>query len=681
MEDWLEKAFQTAHFILDDRELALRVTGIAAEKLEVAAATQGKRLYYRPKVDTSARTSRSKAVFNEAHLFQRLVLAETEHFEKEFEAGFQDLPEHQERMVVHYVKHLMKATLKRNSFYVTLGFCRLLFNYTTPETMAIYERLAPDEAESKDDPYFRSRKGVLMGEIRDRFGSLIQIVQGAHGERKFKTLTDSTAFSGLVRNALSLFAPWQIPGTELETVRPWEATGSAGSNSEGFSEIERIRTIVHPERNNRFITGLGFAPPNERLEIPHFQLPAMKNPNAQPHGPALPTLSDTELQALKRNLQSRAAMRKSAGPETLSVCVDGAEYARFNPLSSPGVTIDIEDNAETIEVWTENGEIPLATMFLKRDRSGERFVADQASVTLEGGQKISFDCIPKTGGPEFFPQATIHVGYQETSPVRKVGFSFRRAGKAIFAPAEGESRVRPVVALTGLATILIGVTSGAAWLLNYVYSETPQKDPIAKSDPSTTTRPLPSQPLPGLIGKPDFDTSKPDPNPKPESPQKGLLVPSRPVHPRHKPKHTGNQPEGELITRDGNSAMVLELKDVKAIFVKIIGSNSEFNQSLLASFQKEFQGKSRVTISVVQDLAEADAQLEVTIQNNLSEQGSTVEIPLKRRISGTYRLLNTRLNTIWPSPKGGRFSGTAEEVSRQISNDLATSIEKAQAKS
>lgn len=688
MEDWLEKAYQTAYFILDDRELALRVTGIAAEKLEVAAATQGKRLYYRPKVDTAAKSSRSKTVFNEAHLFQRLVLNETEHFEKELEARFHDISEHHERMVIHYVKHLMKATLKRNSFYVTLGFCRLLYNYTTPETMTIFERLAPDEAEAKDDPYFRSRKGVLMGEIQERFGPLLRVTYGAHGERKFQTLNDSSRFAGLVKRSLELFAPWLIPGTDSETVRPWEASRMAGDGEGGFTEIKRIRTIVHPEESNSFITGIGLAPPIERLEIPEFQLPTMTNPDAQPRNSSLPTLSDGDLQALKRNLQARSALRKSVGPETLSVCVDGEEYAKFNPLTSHGVVIDIEDDAEMIEVWTENGDMPLATMFLKRDRSGEMYVADHASVTLEGGQKISFDCVPKTGGPEFFPQATIHVGYQETAPVRKVGFSFRRAGQAIFAPSEGESRLRPAIVLTGLATILIGVTSGATWLLNYIYSETPQKDPIAKSNPTRTTAPVPPTPPNGL-GQFAYDPTKPDPNegPKPDTPKKDPLTPSHPRHPRKNdsgalPKNnngTFSKSETGEDLRGDSGTVVAELKEVKSIVVEIGGPNATFNQAFMASFQKGFQGKSRVVISIGRD--DADALLEVTIRNVKPEPGSTEETPLSSRITGFFRLLNGRRKVIWTGPNGGKFSGTAEEVSRQLANDLAASIEKAQAKS
>jgi hypothetical protein len=685
-DDWLATAFQTAFFILDNRDLALRVTGIAAEKLEVAAAAQEKRLYYRPKVDTGSKSSRSKAVFNEAHLFQRLVLTETEPFEKELEGTYCDVPEHQARMAIHYVKHLVKATLKRNSFYVTLAFCRLLYNYTTPETMAIFEKLAPDEAEAKDDPYFRSRKGKLMGEIQERFGERIEVVQGPHGERKFKTLGDSAPFADVVVNALRIFAPWEIPGTETENARLLETPGDA-------SEIERIRTIVHPEESHRFICKVGFAPPIERLEIPKFRLPPMPSSNSQRHGPSLPTLSDADRQALKENLRVRAEQRRDAKAEMLTIRVDGVEFARFNPLSSPGVNFEVEDDAEIIDVRLESGGLPLATMFLERDRSGERFLPGQTSITLEGGQKISFDCIPKEDGAEFNPKATIHVGYRETAPARAVGFSFRRAGKAFFSPVAGESKMRPAIALTGLATLLVGVTSGALWLLDY-FNPTPSvadrsENIIVKNEPSKNgpepfdskdPRSNSSNILPNSNGfirelgdeRPRDSTNRSE-NPVPKSSPRESRTPrnGRAQHSRRPAYSTS------MITRDMNSgSVVAELKEVKTVYLKVEGSDSAFNAFFLSNLRAHFQGKTQIAIS--EDQNAADTHLQVMIDPPKSDPSTEL---IKRRITGTVRLVNADLKTIWPGPKGGRFSGTADEVSRQLANDLANSIEKARAKS
>src|SRR5215510_11072998 len=48
MEESIARAFQLAYFIHGDKETALNITAEAFAKLEVAAAAQDKRLYYKP---------------------------------------------------------------------------------------------------------------------------------------------------------------------------------------------------------------------------------------------------------------------------------------------------------------------------------------------------------------------------------------------------------------------------------------------------------------------------------------------------------------------------------------------------------------------------------------------------------------------------------------------------------
>jgi hypothetical protein len=130
----LNKAFNLACFILGDRNAALRVVAGALAKLDVAVAVQGKRLYYRPtgRPWLSRRTQsdpiRNNISFNELHLFQRLIYIESEPYEVAQETGKGSKPPGEEDLVIHYVKHLTTKTIKRNSFYVTLGLSRLLYS-------------------------------------------------------------------------------------------------------------------------------------------------------------------------------------------------------------------------------------------------------------------------------------------------------------------------------------------------------------------------------------------------------------------------------------------------------------------------------------------------------------------------------------------------------------------------
>src|SRR6185369_13742379 len=85
----LNKAYSLAYFLHQDKGVAIRIVTAATLKLNVALAVQSKRLYYVPvgrfSRGESRRTDgiRSKALFSDLHLLQRLVYAESEPFERQ----------------------------------------------------------------------------------------------------------------------------------------------------------------------------------------------------------------------------------------------------------------------------------------------------------------------------------------------------------------------------------------------------------------------------------------------------------------------------------------------------------------------------------------------------------------------------------------------------------------------
>ena len=207
------KAFDLACFIQRDRRAAVSIVAGALAKLEVVATAQGKRLYYRPSgrrwsLRSQSDGLRNKISFNQPHLLQRLIYLESEPYEiaQEQQRGPGGIGE--EDLVIHFVKHLVRKTTKRNSFYVTLGLGRLLHSYTTAETMDIYNAVIQDPERVKDDFYYRSRKGVLMQELKQRFGDLINVRHGPRGEERFETDDNPGRFAELVRDCLSFFTPW-----------------------------------------------------------------------------------------------------------------------------------------------------------------------------------------------------------------------------------------------------------------------------------------------------------------------------------------------------------------------------------------------------------------------------------------------------------------------------------------
>ena len=145
MEESIARAFQLAYFIHGDRETALNIAAEALAKLEVAAAAQDKRLYYTP-TGRAARAERfrTKVSVGEFHLLQRLVYLESEPYERQSEQSPNGESPDEEDMLIYFIKHLVRITVRRNSFYVTLGLSRLLHNYSTAEAMEMYNVLVQD---------------------------------------------------------------------------------------------------------------------------------------------------------------------------------------------------------------------------------------------------------------------------------------------------------------------------------------------------------------------------------------------------------------------------------------------------------------------------------------------------------------------------------------------------------
>jgi hypothetical protein len=275
----LRQAFRLAHFIHSDRELAVRIATAAMAKLNAAVTAQDKRSYYRtggrsrsprPKVISP----RTKVCLSESHLLQRLVYAESEPHERQEEQRL-NATIGEVSLITRYIKHLINITLMRNSFHVALGVSRLLYNYTTAESMKLYDLIMQNPERAKDDAYWRERKARLRRELKDRFGQRLAVVRGTHGEERFRRREDSAQYLGLVKQCLQMFTPWNTPC-------PLPGAGPAPGEIEAFTfrgadpdeehqiEVARMHAVIHPDCYERLVAGLGLDSPARRLEIPKF---------------------------------------------------------------------------------------------------------------------------------------------------------------------------------------------------------------------------------------------------------------------------------------------------------------------------------------------------------------------------------------------------------------------------
>lgn len=321
----LNQAFGLAYFLVENRETALRMVTDALIKLETAAAKQDKRLYYQPTANALSRKykqsgSRSKVLLSGPDLFQYLIYLESESHVSSFkspeEAPIPHAPVDEARLLIHFIKYLVMITLTRNSFYVTLGLTRLLYNYSTTESLLLHHLVMQTNERAKDESYWRARKAQLMRELKDRFGNLLSVTHVRSGEERFQTQEVSSPHAELVKECLRLFTPWSttcpLPGEfPLEKGRI-ESLAFRGNDPDAEHQVEvaRMHAIIHPDCFERVVASLGFPAPAQRLEIPQFCLLKAEKPldeangtNPVRHSLSLPVqLTESDLRAINDRL-------------------------------------------------------------------------------------------------------------------------------------------------------------------------------------------------------------------------------------------------------------------------------------------------------------------------------------------------------------------------------------------
>ncbi|HEX8140467.1 MAG TPA: hypothetical protein VF544_23075 [Pyrinomonadaceae bacterium] len=506
-DDYLEKAFRLAYFIQGSRSEAVSVVTGALSKLEVAASAQVKRLYYSPsrrgpqRPATRSETHRTKVSLSELHLLQRLIYIESESYERAREE--QSLGEGGptvEALLIHYIKHLVRITLKRNSFYVTLATSRLLHNYSTAETMEIYSVTVQDPERVKDDYYYRSRKSRLIQETKERFGDLLTVCRGPRGEERFKTLDDPAAFVSLVQECLSQFSPWDTECSVPDEFDPLadelRSLSCSRKEEEDRVEINRIHAVLHPRCYARITRALKMELPELRLDIPYFSLKNGENDMNRPGRPsrrsAAQPLSADELKAIKSTLGEQSARRCTTHTGLLSIVVDGMERARLDLRRSGEVSFEVEEGDELVEVRAQDyGRETLLAMHLLSAAHGRESVLS-SEIVLEGGQKLSFVTTPEVGSPGGAGQYRMTIAYKET---RWLAAAHLIAGRAAQRLAEHSGyRLRPErallsFALFGLALLLCAGAVLALLITSKRSGLLPVREEAEIKRPGATVRP------------------------------------------------------------------------------------------------------------------------------------------------------------------------------------------------
>ena len=617
-EDVLNKAYRLAYFLHQDKDTALQIVAAATLKLDVAMAVQSKRLYYIPvgrSRGESRRTDgiRNKALFSDLHLLQRLVYGESEPYERQKErAAMADPagvhpdgdPASEEDLLVYFTKHLVRITTKRNAFYVTLGVSRLLHNYTTLETMEIYNAVIGEPERVKDDYYYRSRKALLMHEMYLRFGQLIRVCRQRRGEERFETQQGTNEQRSLMRECLRLFTPWD---TQCQVPRDFDplksviaSLTSKSSAEENEVEVSRIHAILHPDCFERLIAAFGYRPPEERMELPRFfsQQTNDQSPPGQRGAPQ--ELSVEELAEINHMLGEQAGRRRRSSTDAvLRVMVDGVERGRLNLAEQSSISFSAKEDAEIIEVKTTDarGELLLATHLLTSFGDDATVVS---SIRLEGGQDLSLSITRRYNEANRATDLLVKFGYRETHLRRAAHLWWQRLGLRF--GSEQSLAARPIL----VGSMVVVVICLASYLA-YVRLTSPQTNGPGQTAVVQITPPVSAK------------VTEPTPEPTASQPPKRTRTPKVTTAPEAKVTAPARDEDVEVdVTRSGVVIPNLKLSEVKKIYIEIRGDAGELRSNLVESL-----GSSGV-VTATTNADEADAALKISVSKTVDVQALLV---------------------------------------------------------
>lgn len=668
------RAFELAYFIHGDRATALKIATEALARLEVALAAQDKRLYYR-----NPERHRTKVSVSELHLLQRLVYVTSEPLERQAEQAATTAAPGEEDMLVRFIKHLVQITIRRNSFYVTLGLSRLLYNYSTAETMNLYNVVVQDPDRVRDDYYYRSRKGKLMQEVKERFGDQLAVTRGARGEERFQTAERQDSYAALVRQSLETFTPWQTDCAIHDRVDPFAeeiallAFSGDDPDQEHTVEVNRFHAVLHPDCFLRLIESLKLESPEARLAAPLF----MTRDHDEDHTPPrrsrrAPQLDAAELADVRNLLAEESARRKHALAGLLRIVVDGRERAQFDPRRAGSVNFAVDEDDELIEVRTARteGDVLLAARLLT-----DSALQSEHSITLEGGQKLSFTFAPTTDATGEMTGANVRVAYHETSLRRAIALSLQRSRFALTDFLQHNAALKPALAFAALAVFAVALA------LYWQAVKTKSNEEIVTNPTPTPTVIAPS-PTPEIQPAPTLPRRKPrETNPSLEKRATGAaaqpLIANRnrtEQSPRPAPREEILLPPDSGIPTEETRGLKLATDDKELIAVKKVhidppGSGSEADE-LRRELITKLRAGQRLLITDNRNDADAVLKGRMTVARN-------------GQVSLTVRLINAGGTVVWPvkGPLTGRqYQGSVGVIADQIVRDILSDIQKAERK-
>lgn len=422
------KAWQMSMILIGDR---VRASDVVLKAINRTVTHHPKLRYY----ELSSRTHRNKVIFDKAMVLQYFIyqLAEDHEVEQEREylAGKRFL--HHQTMIIRYIKHLLLLS-KSRSFSVTVGLCRLLYDYKHCHTSSIYEVLTQYCGPDKSDREFRDCKLDLMKGLVDRFHRFLTPCQGPRGEKRFLPYENQSRIAGCVKQCLNLFTPWKsscILPTALAGAYPSIPPLSfLGPNPDDEHPIEkaRIHTLIHPTCFSQLAKALGCSFPDERLAMPHLSISTDQNePPIDLNNPPVPT--SEELNDLRDAIERQRHKRQRSSQNELAIVVDGIQRDCIALEKTDSAKVELKEGDDLIQVFSKErgGNILLSTLSLRFNEIMGVRGPWESCVRLEGGQEIGIGMsVYNTNDAGRVINATAEVTYRETRLIRASFLRLRR---------------------------------------------------------------------------------------------------------------------------------------------------------------------------------------------------------------------------------------------------------------
>jgi hypothetical protein len=630
----LNKAFRLAYSIYSyrkrDRVIALNVLSEALGAVEVRLMAQDEADRHDPQKPTKVRWSA-------AHWFQFLIYYKSEFYEKEQEAD-SSVKLTEADMVIRYIKHLVLITCRRNSFYVTLGLSRLLYDYSTPETMSIYDLVFqdPDSSTKKADAYYRDRKNRLIEQLQMRFHRFVKLYQGTRGENRFQTQEDSAQFADLTNEYLQSFTPWQTSCVLPEGLSEWSTIPDLQSN-----QVSQIHSVIHPPCFSRLAKALKLNPPESCLALPSFFLTSRSGertpPSADSSSPM--DLTSKEITAIRQTLSEDENRRKKFSPRFLSVMIDGVEHTRLDLTLIRQIHLEVDEDATLMQFVgsSPQGELILGTHVLGSEDDLAAGQSRTYSIVLEGGQKISLEIRHTLLADGTAASSVVDIKYSETNAARAIGLWWAQIRHQIFYSPDSKGKWNPALLPLRFALVLSTVVFVTLIVYFALKGRAPEPQQIAREErpPSTVEQPKPgSSTSPGVA-----------PSDQP------------PIKPPGATGSPGSRFKPGGATRDQSSIPVKSLADVKRVYVESFGDDA-FSRA--------------VRQALIEKLGTASAFVVTEVPNDADTAiiGSAMQLaPVGNQAAGqiTVELVNSAGDVIWPSRK---YRGGVEQIAARFTRDL-----------